>query len=524
MAAKVQIRPDLEEFRRLAQDRRVIPVRTTILADSLTPIGIYRVLVADQDPPAAGTFLLESAAEGAQWSRYSFIGVSSKATLTTKDGQAYWQGSLPVGAPQGGDPVKAIQKTLEILHTAPLEDLPPLTSGLVGYLGWDLVRHWEKLPDRPQDDVNLPEFALNLVSDMAIHDNADGSLTLVANAVNFNNTAENVDQAYQDALSRLEAMLAKLARPAQQTGVSRLKDQPERQPEDAAVKHTWSEQGFLDAVEKSKKNIVDGDVFQIVISRRFEVENRASALDVYRMLRRANPSPYMYLFNFADSSGQPFQVVGSSPEALVTLKDGLASTHPIAGSRPRGASYEEDQALAQELLADDKERSEHLMLVDLARNDISRIAVPGTVNVSQFMKVERFSHIMHISSTVTAQLHPDCSAYHVLRACFPAGTLSGAPKPRAMQLLDDYEPTARGIYGGVCGYFDFAGNMDMAIAIRTAVLKAGKAYVQAGAGIVMDSQPALEAEETVNKAAAPLRAIFAASELKPLLVNQEEQP
>ena len=323
-------------------------------------------------------------------------------------------------------------------------------------------------------------------------------------------------------------MLEKLATPIGTTTVSTLHGTV--QVEEAIsqnVKHRWAEQDFLDTIEKSKKNIIDGDVFQIVISRRFEVENRAKALDVYRILRASNPSPYMYLFNCEDTSGEPFQIVGSSPEALVTLKDDVATTHPIAGSRPRGATHEADMALAEELLADEKERSEHLMLVDLARNDISKIAVPGTVNVTQFMEIERFSHIMHISSTVTAQLREGKNAYDVLKATFPAGTLSGAPKPRAMQLLDDYEPVSRGIYGGVCGYFDFAGNMDMAIAIRTAVLKNNTAYVQAGAGIVMDSVPASEAAETVSKSAAPLRAVITAAgleELNPIgNTAQEEQ-
>lgn len=515
----------LEEFQELAKTRRVIPIHTTILADSLTPIGLYRALVERDGQAAPGTFLLESAAENARWSRYSFVGVSSRATLTTQDGEVLWQGETPVGAPTDGDPVEAIKKTLETLHTEKFEGLPPLTSGLVGYMGWDVVRHWEKLPYRPEDDVNLPEFALNLVSDMAIHDNTDGTVTLVANAVNFNATDENVEGAYQDAIERLEAMLEKLASPLNTTTVSTLGGTAKVEEKILKdVVHTWDEQGFLDAIDKSKKNILDGDVFQIVVSRRFEVENKAKALDVYRVLRQSNPSPYMYLFNFEDHAGEPFHIVGSSPEALVTLKDGIATTHPIAGSRPRGVDETEDRRLAEELLADEKERSEHLMLIDLARNDISRIAVPGTVNVSQFMEIERFSHIMHISSTVTAQLREDMSAYDVLRVAFPAGTLSGAPKPRAMQLLDEYEPVARGIYGGVCGYFDFAGNMDMAIAIRTALLKGDKAYVQAGAGIVMDSVPASEAEETVNKSAAPLRAVITASGLHQLQGNQLAQP
>ena len=473
------ISPSLDEFRALAAQRRVIPVRLKVLADALTPIGIYRSLALQDDGTAApGTFLLESAkvtaeGESAAWDRYSFIGASSRSTLTTVDGKVHWQGETPAGAPTEGDPVEAIAKT-------------------------------------------LPEFALNMVSDMAIHDNTDGTVLLVANAINFNGTDENVDAAYADARARLNRMVERLARGASDmvsvlSDVSRVDERVRHE-----VNETWSEQGYMDAIDKAKKNIVDGDVFQIVPSRRFEVATKANPLDVYRMLRQSNPSPYMYLFNFVDPAGTPFHIVGSSPEALVTLKDGKATTHPIAGSRPRGATREQDIALAQELLADQKELSEHLMLVDLARNDLSRIAKPGTVSVDEFMIIERFSHIMHISSTVSADLDPQFGAYDVLRAAFPAGTLSGAPKPRALQLIDEYEPTRRGVYGGVCGYFDFAGDMDMAIAIRTAVLKDGKAYVQAGAGIVMDSVPTSETQETVNKAAAPLRAVLSASGLAPL--------
>ena len=494
------ITPSREEFRARAAGTRVIPVHIKILADSLTPIGIYRSLVLqdDQGAPAEaahGTFLLESATissegESASWARYSFIGASSRSTLTTVDGAVHWQGRTPAGAPVDGDPVEAIAKTLQMLYTEPDPSLPPLTSGLVGYLGWDVVRHWENLPNPPADDVKLPEFALNMVSDMAIHDNQDGTVLLVANAINFNGTSENVDGAYDDAVARLHSMLRRLQRGAAATTsiLSGVDEVNRKVREDVTL--TWSDQDFKDIIARSKKNIIDGDVFQLVLSRRFEAQTDARPLDVYRVLRQSNPSPYMYLFNFDDAEGTPFHIVGSSPEALVTLKHGIASTHPIAGSRPRGATREEDVALAEELLADEKERSEHLMLVDLARNDLSRIAKP--------------------------ELDPQFSAYDVLRVAFPAGTLSGAPKPRAMQLIDEYEPTRRGVYGGVCGYFDFAGNMDMAIAIRTAVLKEGTAYVQAGAGLVMDSNPDSEALETVNKSAAPLRAVLTASGLAPL--------
>lgn len=509
-----EIHPTRDEFRRLAVDHRVVPVTVKVVADSLTPIGIYRSLVARNGHGRPGTFLMESANEGARWSRYSFIGVSSRSTLTTKDGKPYWQGTVPEGAPTGGSPVEAIRSTLEMLHTETWADLPPLTSGLVGYLGWDTVRHWEKLPHPPTDDVNLPEFALNLVSDMAIHDHQDGSVTLVANAINWDGSSDRVDWAYDDAVERIRSMVRQLAEPLEKTTVSVYRDtEAESAGFDERVHETWSRQQYMNAIVEGKHAIGDGDIFQVVISRRFEAECDAPPLDVYRVLRQTNPSPYMYLYTFEDPEGEPYSIVGSSPEALVTVHGNRATTHPIAGSRPRGDSHGHDVALAEELLADEKERSEHLMLVDLSRNDLSKIATPGTVAVTQFMDIERFSHIMHISSTVEAEIRDGANAYDVLRATFPAGTLSGAPKPRAMQLLDDYEPHRRGVYGGVVGYFDFAGNMDMAIAIRTALLRHGRAYVQAGAGIVADSDPETEAEETVNKAAAPMRAALRARHL-----------
>lgn len=519
MTRTPEIRPTREEFRELARTRRVIPVRASVVADAMTPIGLYRALVARDGDPRPGTFLLESANESASWSRWSFIGVSSRATLTAKDGAAHWQGTVPAGAPEGGDPVEAIRETLSILHTEPFEDVPPLTSGLVGYLGWDAVRHWERLPNPPADDLHLPEFALNLVSDLAVHDHRDGTVTLVANAVNWDGTDARVDEAYDDAVARVHAMLADLSRPLLRTTVSTASaPQDVEQRLEEEVQESWERQQFLNAIVQAKHAIRDGDIFQVVLSRRFEAPCEASPLEVYRTLRRTNPSPYMYLYTFAadDEAAEPFHIVGSSPEALVTVQGRTATTHPIAGSRPRGADRVEDAALTEELLADEKERSEHLMLVDLARNDLSRIARPGTVEVTQFMDIERFSHIMHISSTVQAEMAEDATAYDVLRAAFPAGTLSGAPKPRALQIIDEYEPHRRGVYGGVVGYFDFAGNMDMAIAIRTAVLRKGRAWVQAGAGIVADSVLESEAAETVAKSAAPLRAVLAARDLTPL--------
>lgn len=506
------IRPSLEEFRALAAERRVVPVRLSVLADAHTPIGIYRKLTAG----APGTFLMESAAAGGVWSRYSFIGAHSRATLTTRDGQTHWLGEPPAGVPLDGNPVEALARTLELLQTERPDGVPPFTSGLVGFVGWESVRHWEKLPNPPADDLDLPELAMNLVSDMAIHDNSDGTVLLVANAINFDGSNDRVDEAWHDAVARVNSMLSRLAEPTPQP-VSVLRGGTvDLSALTTDVKESWPKPEYTKAVQRGKEAIVDGEVFQVVISRRFELECEAAALDVYRVLRNTNPSPYMYLFNFEDSHGNPFAVVGSSPEALVTVTGNEVITHPIAGSRPRGKSLDADRALAEELLADEKERAEHLMLVDLARNDISKVCRPGSVDVTQFMEVERFSHIMHLVSTVVGELAPGRSAYEVLAATFPAGTLSGAPKPRALRLLDELEPHRRGIYGGVVGYLDFAGDMDMAIAIRSALLRDGKAYVQAGGGIVADSELEAEAQETVNKAAAPLRAALIARSLAPV--------
>jgi len=503
------ISPTLDEFRELARSRRVIPVRLKVLADAQTPIGLYRTLAAG----APGTFLMESAAVGGTWSRYSFIGVRSRATLTTHDGGTHWQGEPPVGVPLDGNPVAAMEATLKLLATERFDGLPPFTSGLVGLVGWESVRHWEKLPAPPVDDLHLPELALNLVSDMAVHDNTEGTVLLIANAINGDGTDQNVDGAWRDAVARVHTMLEALRTPVAQP-MSVLQE-PESSFADS-VHERWDRNEYLKAIDRGKEAIVDGEVFQVVISRRFEMECSAPALDVYRVLRNTNPSPYMYLFSFEDANGGAYSVVGSSPEALVTVSGDEVITHPIAGSRPRGKTVEEDKFLAKDLLADAKERSEHLMLVDLSRNDLSKVCEPGTVDVTQFMEVERFSHIMHLVSTVVGTLAAGRSAYDVLAATFPAGTLSGAPKPRALRLLDELEPHRRGIYGGVVGYLDFAGDMDMAIAIRSALLKDGRAYVQAGGGIVADSVNETEAQETVNKAAAPLRAVYAAASLKAL--------
>ncbi|MFD9861150.1 anthranilate synthase component I [Streptomyces alboflavus] len=498
---------DLETFRKLATDRRVIPVSRRLLADGDTPVGLYRKLAAER----LGTFLLESAENGRSWSRYSFVGVRSAATLTVRDEQAHWLGDPPVGVPTSGDPLAALRATVEALHTprdlAGAEGLPPFTGGMVGYLGYDIVRRLEKIGPGERDDLGLPELTMLLTSDLAVLDHWDGSVLLIANAINHNDLDTGVDEAHADAVARLDAMEADLSRPLSQPPAAL---PPSELPPYTAL---WGGEQYQEAVEDIKERIRAGEAFQVVPSQRFETPCRASALDVYRVLRATNPSPYMYLFRFPHGDGEAFDVVGSSPEALVKVEDGRAMVHPIAGTRPRGATPQEDQALAEELLADPKERAEHLMLVDLGRNDLGRVCEPGSVEVVDFMSIEKYSHVMHIVSTVTGRVAEGRTAYDVLTACFPAGTLSGAPKPHAMQIIDELEPSRRGLYGGCVGYLDFAGDSDTAIAIRTALLRDGTAYVQAGAGVVADSDPVAEDTECRNKAAAVLRAIHTANRL-----------
>ncbi|PID53094.1 MAG: anthranilate synthase component I [Micrococcales bacterium] len=501
--------PDLPTFCELAETRRVIPVVYKLLADAETPIGLYRKLTDGQP----GTFLLESAETGV-WARYSFIGVAAAAMLTSTADQATWIGDPPVGAPQHGNPLAVLERALAELHTPRLEGLPPFTGGFVGSLAYDIVRYWERLPDGNPDEIGIPDVMLGLTRDLAVLDHSDATLTLIANAINHDDSPDRVEQAHAAAVSRLRAMTARLSLP---TPASAAVTHPG--PTAAAVQRT-TQQEYLDAVLAGKDAVRDGEVFQVVVSQRFSMPCPVDALEVYRVLRATNPSPYLYLFRGVqagpDGARIPVDIVGSSPEALVKAEAGQIMSHPIAGTRPRGVKPEEDNDLAEDLLADVKERSEHLMLVDLARNDLSRVCDPASVHVVDFMSVERYSHVMHLVSTVTGEQRDSAGAIDVLRAIFPHGTLSGAPKPRAMELIDQLEPVRRGIYGGAVGYFDFAGNLDLAIAIRTAVVKNQMAHIQAGAGIVDESVPESEDTECHNKAAAVVAAVHVAQQLHPV--------
>jgi len=494
------VSPTREEFHRLAADHRVIPVVRRLLADAETPVGVYRKLA--QGRP--NTYILESAENGRSWSRWSFIGVRSTAVLTERDGKAHWAGTRPVGLPEAGDPLTALRETVEILHTEALPGLPPLTGGMVGYIGYDAVRRLERLPDLTEDDLHVPELAMLLATDLAALDHHEGTITLISNAVNWDNSPERVDAAYDDAVARLAQMTEQLQQPAPPTVATF-----EQPPADFLRRRTSED--YTAAVRTAKEAIRAGEGFQVVLSQRFETPTGdADPLDIYRVLRTTNPSPYMYLLRL-----DGFDIVGSSPESLVTVRDGVATTHPIAGTRWRGVDPDEDAILEKDMLNDDKERAEHVMLVDLGRNDLGRVCRPGSVHVVDFFRVERYSHVMHIVSTVTGTLADGRTAFDAVTACFPAGTLSGAPKPRAMELIEELEPTRRGLYGGVVGYLDFAGDADTAIAIRTALVRDGVAYVQAGAGIVADSNPAAEDTECVNKALAVLTAVATARTMRP---------
>jgi len=490
-------RPELDE---LVRTHRLVPITRTLFADAETPVGVYRKLAAGRP----GTFLLESAEPGASFSRWSFVGVNAAAALSVADGEATWTGQVPDGVPTSGDPLAALGAAWRALKGPRLPGLPPLTGGLVGYLGYDVVRRIERLPEKAVDELGLPELTMLLVTDLAAVDHHECTVVLIANALLHPAMGPaELDAAYDDANRRLDAMQSALATPSEPTvaliGSASPKPAESRTPPGE----------YEPAVEQALEAVRAGEVFQIQVGQRFVAHTQADPLDVYRVLRTLNPSPYMYFLRTAD-----VDIVGCSPEALVTVKDGRAVLHPIAGTRRRGETAEQDAALAAELVADPKEQAEHVMLVDLARNDLGRVSAPGSVQVVEFGAVERYSHVWHIVSTVESRVADGMDAFDVLTATFPAGTLTGAPKVRAMELIDELEPVRRNVYGGAVGYLDAAGDLDMAIAIRTAVMRDGKAYVQASAGIVADSVPANEEQETRNKARAVLQAIATAETLR----------
>ncbi|GAA2221773.1 anthranilate synthase component I [Herbiconiux moechotypicola] len=499
------------EFDRLHGSHRVIPVVRELFADGETPVGIYRKLAGGRP----GTFLLESAEQGGIWSRFSFIGVSSFGLLTEQGDRAAWidlglpeSRVFPGGMPEG--PLDALSALYEHWKTPAVPGHPPLTGGLVGFIGWESVRQLERLPNRPVADYPMPSQGLSFVSELVVVDHELGTVQLVTTVLADAESdavaaASGPDELWAESQARLDALQAALAAPSEAWLATADFSVT------AAPAHRTEQQAFLDAIEVAKHHIREGDIFQVVIAQRFELDCTAHPIDVYRVLRTLNPSPYMYLLTLVDAAGEPYEIVGSSPEALVKVEKGRAHTHPIAGSKPRGETPQRDLELEQELLGDQKEKAEHLMLVDLARNDLLKVCAAPSVEVTEFMRVERFSHIMHIVSSVEGTLRDGVDAIDVFKATFPAGTLSGAPKPRALEIIDELEPSQRGLYGGVVGYFGFGGDADLAIAIRTAMIRDGVARVQAGGGLVADSDPMSEFQESQNKAAAPLRAVAVAN-------------
>jgi anthranilate synthase component 1 len=493
-------RPSRSEFEDLARSHSVVPVWKEVLADAQTPVAAFLRL----DPKPNG-FLLESVEGGERWARYSFLGGDAFAQVRARGRDVKVSGSPPVAPQEGEPPLAYVRRLLAACTSPPLEGLPPLHGGAVGYVGYDAVRELEVLGDPPEDDLGLPDVALLLTRTFVVFDHLWQKAYVITNVVSSGDAGAD----YDDAIERCEATAGDLSGSLASPAVALPQAPPP--PFDTPV----SDEDFARQVERAKEHIYAGDAFQVVVSRRFEAPLPGSAFDAYRVLRTLNPSPYMYFLRFGQTDEFPaLEIAGSSPEPLVRVTGDRIVTRPIAGTRPRGASDEEDHALERELLGDEKERAEHVMLVDLARNDVGRVARFGTVKVTDLMIVERYSHVMHIVSNVEGRLTEDKAAFDALAACFPAGTVSGAPKVRAMQIIDSLERTRRGPYAGVVGYFDFSGNLDTCITIRTIVATGGRAYVQAGAGIVADSVPQSEADESKRKAEALLTAVAASGALR----------
>jgi len=481
----------LNQFRQYAGEGNLVPLYREILADYETPVSAFAKI--DHGPSA---YLLESIEGGEKWARYSFLGSGSPVVVYEDRGDLLViQGTRKKRISSRGAPLERLREMMEGYRPVTVPDLPPFVGGAVGYLSYDMVRTFEDLAARKKDLLNLPDFAFLLTDTMLIFDNVAHKIKVVATAHVRAKGERGIKAAYRSATERIERIITMLKRPLRRT-------RPHRRLRPVTFTANMSKADFEKMVMRTKEYIRAGDIVQAVVSQRWEANVQASPLQLYRALRVVNPSPYMYYLRIAG-----VELVGSSPETLVRCEKRVISLRPIAGTRRRGVTAEEDQEMERRLLADEKERAEHVMLVDLGRNDVGRVAKPGSVTVDSLMHVERYSHVMHIVSNVTGQLDDSKTSYDVLRACFPAGTVSGAPKIRAMQIIDELEPTRRGPYAGAVGYFSFSGNMDMCINIRTVVVKNHRAFIQAGAGIVADSNPEHEYEETCNKAQAMFKAV-----------------
>ncbi len=493
------VKPSPEEFRDLAEEGNVVPVYAQLAADFETPLSAYLKI---RDGRYA--FLFESAESTDASGRWSIVGSGPRRVFEARGGEvSIRKGSEEEFPSSERDPLAELEKFMSRFRPASHGNAPPFFGGAVGYLAYDAVRQFEpSIGEPPLDDLKLPEAVFLITDTVLLFDHKLRRLLVVANAMLEDH--DTVEEAYLEAVGRVSSLIEMLDRPLDVSALNGLQETVLPDP----VSNTTQEQ-FEAMVDKAKDYIAAGDIFQVVPSQRFETDFEGAPIDLYRALRHVNPSPYMFILELGD-----FALVGSSPEVHVRCVDGNIDIRPIAGTRWRGKTVEEDDALAADLLADEKERAEHVMLVDLARNDVGRIAAHATVEVDDFMIVERYSHVMHIVSNVTGKLSPEYSSYDVLRATFPAGTVSGAPKIRAMQIINELEQNKRNAYAGAVGYFGWDGAHDSCIALRTCLLKEGKVYVQAGAGVVADSDPTYEYNETVNKAMGMLRAITLAKTLE----------
>jgi anthranilate synthase component I len=471
--------PSLDEVQALAGQGNLVPVYRSVPADLETPVSAYLKMAT----PGALSFLLESVEGGETLGRYSFIGTEPYRVLRTGEGES--SGAI--------DPLVEIERELSRFKLIHLSGLPRFTGGAVGYLGYEVARYFERLPKAAQDPLGLPESVFMFVDTLLVFDHLRHEIKVLTHA----RTDGDVAAAYKQATWRIEDVVERLRKP-----LTRLPYEELAGAVGQGVESNFEREDYLKSVGKTKRHIVAGDIYQLQLSQRFSRRTGAHPFEIYRALRRVNPSPYMYFLEFGD-----LQIVGASPEMLIRVDEGRIETHPIAGTRRRGRDAADEARMEEELRTDEKERAEHVMLVDLSRNDLGRVSQPGTVEVSELMEIEKYSHVMHLVSHVVGKLRPEVSTYEALRASFPAGTVTGAPKIRAMEIISELESDQRGAYAGCVGYFDFSGNLDTAITIRTLVIKDGVAYAQAAGGVVYDSDPELEFMESQNKARAMLRAI-----------------
>ncbi|NOU72071.1 anthranilate synthase component I [Paenibacillus sp. LMG 31458] len=487
--------PEIQEVIRLAKDYNLIPVVRHLLADTETPIRVFQHLY--QEPRA---FLLESVEGGVKWARYSFIGSDPFLMIKAKHGKTMVE-TQSENKVLDEKPIDVLKAYLRSYSSPQLADLPRFTGGAVGFFGYDLLQYYENLPAHQIDDLQMNDIQFMFCDQVIVFDHFKQQIKVIANVhVQPFATDADIVKAYHATCEKIDATIEKIKRPLSSETMTH--NPIVSEPDLGDIRSNITKEKYIANVNKAKEYIRAGDIFQVVLSQRFEMETTVSPLQVYRVLRTMNPSPYMYVLKMDDEV-----VVGTSPELLVRVEEEKVETRPIAGTRPRGKTPEEDLALEKELLADEKERAEHLMLVDLGRNDIGRVSEFGTVKCDTFMDIERYSHVMHIVSNVSGKIAKDKDFFDAFLSCMPAGTVSGAPKLRAMEIIAELEPESRGAYAGAIGYLGFSGNLDTCITIRTIIFKNGKAYVQAGAGIVWDSVPESEYQETVNKATALLKSI-----------------